>query len=142
MTEKYETYAYFWISGAFATSEITAVIGISPTETREQGEPMKYRPGKIREESVWKVHSPLPRDEIFMDAHISALLGVLEPKRDVRKTLQSKYETGINCVGYYTDANPGFHMSTELIQKLADWNVPVDFDLYCLCDHEEAESKV
>ncbi len=142
MTEKYETYAYFWISGAFSASDITADIGISPTETHEQGEPMRYRPGKTREESVWEVHSPLPRDEIFMVAHISALLELLEPKKKVIKTLQSKYETGINCVGYYTDAHPGFHMEAKIIQKLAELNVSVDFDLYCLCDHEEEESKV
>jgi hypothetical protein len=40
MTEKYETYAYFWISGAFATSEITDIIGLSPTR-RARGQASK-----------------------------------------------------------------------------------------------------
>ena len=82
MTEKYETYAYLWISGSFATADLTATIGMPPTETHEQGDAMKYRPEKKMEESSWKLHSPLPRDEIFIDAHISALLELIEPKKE------------------------------------------------------------
>jgi len=142
MTEKYETYAYFWISGEFATSDMTVAMSLTPTETNEKGDPRKYRPGKTWEESTWKLHSPLPRDEVFLDAHISALLELLKSKKDIIEKLQSSYETGINCVGYYTAANPGFHLSAEVIQQLAELSLSVDFDLYCLCDHEEEEDEV
>ena len=141
MTEKFETYAYFWINGAFTTSEITDIIGLFPTEVHEKGDAKKYRPAKAWEESWWKFHSPLRRDEIFIDAHISALLELLESKKDVIEKLQSKYETGISCVGYYTDAHPGFHMNEKMIQSLANLKLSVDFDLYCLCDHDEAEER-
>lgn len=42
----------------------------------------------------------------------------------------------------YTNSTPGFHMDKELIQRLAKFNVPIDFDLYCYCDHDEDENMV
>jgi len=72
-----------------------------------------------------------------MESHLSNLMDVLDPKKEIIEEIQKKFETGINCVGFYTNSNPGFHMDKELIQRLAGLNLSIDFDLYCYCDHEE-----
>ena len=43
---------------------------------------------------------------------------------------------GINCVGYYTRENPGFHLSRKLQRKLALLDLEIDFDEYLHCDME------
>jgi hypothetical protein len=139
MTEKYETYAYFWVQGDFLISEITTILGVSPSVSNEKGDTMKYRIGKKWDCGNWQLHSPLSRNEIYQDSHISALLKILKPKTELIFKIQSLYETGINCVGYYTNTHPGFHIDKETIQNLATLNLSIDFDLYCLCDNHDKE---
>jgi Domain of unknown function (DUF4279) len=78
----------------------------------------------------------------FIDSHIDAILELIEPKLELVKELTTKYTVGINCVGYYTNANPGFHLSKPLIQRVAGLGLWIDFDLYCSYDetsNEDAE---
>ena len=51
-------------------------------------------------------------------------------KKDAIDKLKEKYEIGINCVGYYYDTNPGFHMSADLINSCSTLGISIDFDLY------------
>ena len=51
-------------------------------------------------------------------------------KKEAIKKLKEKYDIGINCVGYYNDTNPGFHMSEDLIKSCAILGISIDFDLY------------
>ena len=131
MQEEYETYAYFWVSGfENPHSEITDLLNLAPTKAWQSGEPGEYIPKQ--KESGWELHSPLPKNEMFMDAHISALIDILEPKKNEIEILSNKYEIGINCVGYFKCANPGFHLDSKLIKKCAELNLSIDFDLYCV----------
>jgi Domain of unknown function (DUF4279) len=76
----------------------------------------------------------LDHSEIFLDAHIEAVLNLIEPKRSLIAELQAHdYKIGINCVGYYDGTHPGFRLSAKLISRLAAFSFDVDFDLYCLC---------
>jgi len=130
MKEEYETYAYFWVSGfENPHSEISDLLGLAPTKAWQRGEQREYIPKQ--KESGWEFHSPLQKNEIFMDAHISALLEILEPKKIEIAKLQNEYEIGINCVGYFRCTNPGFHLDSQLIKKCAELNLSIDFDLYC-----------
>lgn len=137
MKEQIDSYAYFWITGDFTASDITQIIGISPSHTFAKGDNIPSRPGKTRDHSNWELHSPLPRNVTFIDSHLKALMELLERKKEIIKNLQTEYETGINCVGYYTNSNPGFHLNKHLVQQLAELNLDIDFDLYCYCDHED-----
>ena len=137
---RYETYAYFYVSDFDGeASAITQTLGIEPTETWQKGDAGRY-PQRSGEFSNWEVHSPLERSEIFLDAHIEAVLNIIEPKLTQILELQMQgCDIGINCVGYYTDANPGFHLSAKLLSRLAAFSFDVDFDLYCSCADDGEE---
>lgn len=129
MEEIYNTYAYFWVADFdCAPADITQAIGLKPTNVVLKGEPLKN--GKLRQRSFWELHSSLPRSEVFQDAHLTNLMSKLLPKVEAITKVGSRYVVGINCVGYYTNVNPGFHMSAELIKQCAQLGVSIDFDLY------------
>ncbi len=129
----YDTYAYFWVRGfEVPPSVISRELGLDPTETWVKGEP--WLPGRNRSFNTWHLHSPLPRTEVFMDMHLEALLSLLEPQAAAIQSTRSRYEFGINCVGYYHNENPGFHLSAALIARLHVLALDVDFDLYCCCE--------
>jgi hypothetical protein len=67
---------------------------------------------------------------------LEALLDLLAPAAEKIRGMPESYARGINCVGYYTRENPGFHLSRVLQRKLAQFDVEVDFDEYLLCDME------
>jgi hypothetical protein len=73
-----------------------------------------------------------------MDKHLEALLAIIEPKAAAIRSLQSKHEVGINCVGYFYGENPGFHLSRDLIARLYALSLEIDFDLYC-CGEKTTE---
>ena len=130
MAERRETYAYFWVADFDVPHDaITAAVGLSPSRAWNKGEPAPS--GRPAKSSRWELHSVLPRDEIFVDKHIEALVPVLEPRARAIIDLGTRYECGISCVGKFYDANPGFHLSADLIARLAALKLPVDFDLYC-----------
>ncbi len=140
---RYDTYAYFYVSKFEGeASEITRKLKLEPTETWQKGD-VWFRLPRLRPESCWKIYSPLDRSEIFLDTHIEAVLDIIEPKRAQILELQAQdCDIGINCVGMYYSAHPGFGLSAKLLSRLAAFSFDVDFDLYCLCsdDNEEQDS--
>ena len=137
-----KTYAYFYVSDFEGeASEITRKLEIEPTETWLKGDAW-YHPQRPRPFSRWKLCSPLDRSEIFLDTHIEAVLDIIEPKRTQILELQTQgYTIGMNCVGYYYSANPGFGLSAKLLSRLAAFQMDVDFDLYCSCADDDEEQK-
>lgn len=139
MTESRETKAYFWIAGdVLPHSEISSLLGLSPTRHWNQGDQGKYI--QEQKQAFWIYDSPVLSQEIFLDRHIAALMDIFGPKAKLLSKLQESFEVGIQCIGYYTEANPGFHLNSELIAKVASLSVALDFDLYCL--HEENEGAI
>ena len=129
--ERYETYAYLWVRGFDPPhSRISDALGLEPSEAFHEGDP--WYKDRTRPFSSWHLTSPLPRTEVFLDAHIEALLDVLEPKREQLAEVAARYEVGMNCVGYYTSANPGIHLSAEVLRCCAGLGLSIDFDLYCM----------
>ena len=134
-----DTYAYFFVREFEGDAKmISELLQLSPTRTWQKNE--KGVAGRPRTFSNWELHSPLPRTEVFQDSHLLALLDILEGKRECVMQAISKFECGLQGVGYYTNENPGFHMSSQLISRIATFSLSVDFDLYCHCDHEQSES--
>ena len=137
MTEPREIYAYFWIAAdELPHQDISSALKLEPTEYWDKGDPGKYI--QQQKQARWVYRSPLPSSEMFLDSHLAAVVDVLQERSEQLKALKNKYEVGINCVGYYTEANPGFHLSEQLIQKCASLGLSVDFDLYCLGSDDDA----
>lgn len=136
MAERRETYAYFWIEGfSCDPSQISATLQLEPHDFHRAGDLIKSRFERTAQrhywpKSSWSYRSRLPLVEIFQDSHIVDILSVLEPRIAALLELQKTCETGINCVGYYWNSNPGFHLSAELIHRCAKLSLSIDFDLY------------
>ena len=128
----FQTYAYFYILDFEGDPlEISRKLELAPTKTWLKGD--EWLPNKPRENNHWEIHSPIDRSEMFLDTHIEAVLNIIEPQRSQILSLRKQgCEIGINCVGYYYSENPGFHLSAELLSRLATFSMDVDFDLYCL----------
>lgn len=78
----------------------------------------------------WELLSPLPRGGGLLQAYLESLVCLLEPVAAAVRELASEYSAGINCVGYYYGSNPGLHLSSDLLVRIAALHVPVDFELY------------
>jgi hypothetical protein len=135
-----QVYAYLWIADFDCDfSEITRLMGLEPTEAWNKGDVVVWkREGVVKERawkfSSWALYSPLPRNNLLLDHHITALLGIIEPRKEVLTYMRSQgWTIGVNCVGEFT-ANPGAHLSAELISRCASLSLSVDFDFYCLTD--------
>lgn len=135
----FDTYAYFFVSNfAGSAQEISDLLQLEPSCTWLKGE-LNSR-GRPQAFSRWEFHSPLPRTEVHQDRHLQALLDVLEPRRDRILEAVASFDCGLQCVGYYTDENPGFHMDAKLVSSLAALGLSVDFDLYCYCGHDASDA--
>lgn len=111
--------------------EITSEMGMEPSEAYNKGDQATYGPSKF---SFWQLLSPLPEGDLFLDEHLDALLPILETRAREIKNISDRYKVGINCVGYFRDVNPGFHLSADMIKRVSDLRLSIDFDLYCSCE--------
>lgn len=146
MSQRSETYAYLWIEGFLCDpSEITALMQLEPFETRKAGDLIQDRFERTGQKhfwpkNSWKFRSSLPLDGTFQQSHIQNILDIIELRSEVLRDLQMTCDIGINCVGYYWNANPGLHLSTDLIRRCASLNLSIDFDLYNFPeDNEDAQ---
>jgi hypothetical protein len=135
--EEFDTYAYFWVEGFECSLDtISSVLNLQPTDFHLKGDVISEVNQRFRKRSSWKFQSSLPRSEPFQDSHLENLLTVLKDRKEAIAQLNKNYEVGINCVGYYTNVNPGFHMSADLIKSYAELGLSIDFDLYNSCELE------
>ena len=129
MPERSDVYAYFWADGFnWSNGEVTALMGIEPSETRTAGD--KSNSGRVVKTNRWVLQSPLLRGEYPIQEYLETLLPLLEARSTALACLAEVCSVGINCVGYYYGSNPGLHLSAPLIARLAALGVDVDFDLY------------
>ena len=132
-----ETYGYFYIECGDADPDtISTMLGIAPSEVYRKGDPHRRFKDRYRTCGGWKLLSPLARDRYFLHEHLEALADILLPAAEKIRSMPEAFVRGINCVGYYTRENPGFHLSRELQRKLSQLDLEIDFDEYLLCDME------
>jgi hypothetical protein len=139
VAETRDTYAYFWVTGFDCSiAEITQQMGIEPTRAWNKGDPGTYK--RQMAFSGWDLYSPSPRGDKFIHEQLEALLPVLEERAAAVHSIAAKYDAGINCVGYFENYSPGFHLSKETVSRVAALGLSVDFDLYCSDDTSESAS--
>lgn len=139
--EEYDTYAYFWVEGfECSIDKISSILNLQPSDYHLKGDVISEKNKRYRKRSSWEFQSTLPRSEPFQDSHLENLLSVLKDRKEAIAQLNNDYEVGINCVGYYTNVNPGFHMSADLIKSYAELGLSIDFDLYNYCEPESGNA--
>ena len=132
---------YFWAVGEWLTPDpVTAIVGRQPTNFQVKGE----RVGKsaiLRKQSLWEIDSGRP-EQADLAEHLESLLTILEEHATGVRKLASTVHAGIQCAAYWHTSQPGFHLSRELISRVAALDMSLDFDMYCVGEAEAEEPVV
>ncbi len=112
--------------------EITAMVGVTPTQTWRTGDLVDPRATVRRKSNGWKVSS-----ESDTAADLGELVGkvlvILRPGWPVLQQLVAQHNALFNCVVHVYDSGaPAISLDKDLIRAVADLGVGVDIDLYCL----------
>ncbi len=123
-----QNYAYISITGTGNTSEVTEFLGLEPTNSwnvgdlRKKGSPYEFARWDFKDETFEKE---------LLDEALTAVVQFIEKKNLPLVQLPADFEACIQCVGYHEQNSPGFHISRELLARLGNIGVAIDFDLYC-----------
>ncbi len=112
--------------------EITKQIGIEPTNTWLKDEVRVVGKGKVRiRQNTWNLKSELPLTD-SVEKHLLHLLDKLAPHKKIINELGKKYYVEFSCGLYFYEVNPGIHLDNKVIKRIAELNVKLDLDMYCL----------
>jgi hypothetical protein len=121
-------YSYIRITGTLDYNLVSSALNLEPTSFWNVGD--KRRNGSIYDFSNWSYRVP-EFDSEFVDSSIDNILKFIESKNINFHGLDSDFEVSIQCVAYHQEKSPGFHLSKEVVGKLASLGISIDFDLYC-----------
>jgi hypothetical protein len=126
-----EHHVYFAVFGfGDDPTIITRAMGVEPTKAWIKGEATGKGRG-IHTHDRWVLQSTLPLAEPI-EAHFENLLPQLEARRDAVADVRTRFEARLAVAAYWYDVNPGFCLSSSVVQRVASFGLEVDFDLYCL----------
>jgi uncharacterized protein DUF4279 len=121
------------ISGdALDPDEITRVLGIEPFFAARKGEQRRSRSGTrtiSQRTGVWWVQVADTRERVLGDA-IDGLLARLPADLEVWASLAEKYTLRLSCGLHLEDWNRGCELPPEVLKKIVDRRLTLDFDIY------------
>ncbi len=138
MTENNEQYAYFTVTGNFDPSEISELVGMSPTESWRKGD-INPRIQIERKFSRWSLYSRLERT-CELEAHIADVIRQFSENKGQFLELSSKHGGVMQLVAYFKTGYPGLHLERELVASLAEFSLSVDLDFYYLYSDSREDS--
>ena len=128
-----------WFSASFVVTstnltpeEIARRLGHAPTRVHHVGDPVSRRPpssAHTHKHHYYGLHSGL-RDSQPMEAHLEALLSLLEAKAEVVAGLSREAKISFWCGFSSGNGQGGFTLSPSVLQRLARLGVEVSLDLY------------
>ena len=130
MVEDNQQYAYFSVSDGFDPAQITARLGVEPTECWRRGD-ICPRSQMERKFSRWSLHSRLPRDQ-ELEVHIRDVLAQLDVNPEAFRAVSQEFGGIMQLVGYFNRGYPGLHFERIVTDGLARYSLAVDFDFYWL----------
>ncbi|PJZ23878.1 hypothetical protein CH352_18930 [Leptospira hartskeerlii] len=117
---------------------ITDQLGIEPTETRLSGESYDLKFGKtavtrIAEENLWQYERIETTAEFISDQVELFISEIIKPRSKQLLAISKDANVSFQIIQYYyTGSNPGYFLSKEIINTLAEIGSEVDIDCYCL----------
>ena len=128
-----QQYAYFALAGEFDPAELTARLGVTPTESWAKGDICEatYRG---RTESCWKLLSRLGRERDLED-HIRDVLAQLGANPEEFGAASAELGGPMQFVGYFHSDYPGLSFDRAMTEVLAAYHLAVDFNFYGLYSH-------
>ncbi len=128
-----EQYAYFALDGSFDPANLTARIGVQPTECWRRGD-ICDRTRRERQSSRWSVYSRLDRGQ-ELEAHIRDVLAQLDARAEPFAEASRELGGWMQLVAYLHRDYPGLHFDRDITDGLARYSLAVDFDFYWLYSH-------
>ncbi len=140
------------IQGSFSPEHISSALNIIQSKTWERGDLIHPKAKICHKESGWLIEESFgfeekqsnadSSDELDenTDAHETLesvtirLFAKLKPSWEKLKLLSNQYEPELSCVIYFSEQIPEVHFSKNIVTLIADLNLSVDIDLYCLRD--------
>ena len=117
---------------------VSMIMGIEPTKAWVKGEHYATAsPNARRTHSRWALSSGLDKAEPF-EAHLSAILARLEPKRAEIEEVAQRFPVHIGVAQYFDEVNPQFRLDAEILRRFAQLGLPINFDQYCLGQDEDS----
>lgn len=136
MTKDNEQYAYFTVVGSFDPGDITARVGLEPTESWRQGD-VSAKTAQERRFSRWSLHSRLPHSE-DLENYIADVLTQLDVNTEAFRAISLEHGGTMELVGYFYREYPGVSLGRDTVERLARYALKIDFDFYGLhCHHRE-----
>jgi hypothetical protein len=89
MNEKNESYAYFVIAGGFDPVDVTARVGVTPSQAWAKGD-LAERTKQRRESSSWSLYSRLDRSAT-LESHVQDVLEQLDSNKADFRALSVEY---------------------------------------------------
>ena len=123
-----KNYAYISINGKENTSLVTKSLGIEPTKEWNVGD--KRKNGSVYDFSHWEYKLPEFEQE-FMEEALRKVIKFIESNKLDFSKVPEGFQAFISCAGWHEEKSPGFHLSEDMIVKLGQIGLAVDFDLYC-----------
>lgn len=121
-------FAYFNVTGPGTHEEITAILGLRPSEAWNAGD-INARNGRPRKFMNWTFRSG-EGDTRPLNAHIASLFLCLGLKKDALRALWVDYDLTLVCVGYFPMTGHGLHLDREQVRQAAQLGLAFDFDFY------------
>ena len=129
MGEKYEVSAYLVAEGLPSVDEIMS---------HWNGDSVSTKPILgYHTDDYLEISSPLPPEEISLNAHLDALLDMLEQRAETVKELGEKYKAWITCTAHLSDTRHGFKLSASSLRRCADLNLDLNFEEGCSNSEQE-----
>jgi len=133
---KNEYHAWLLVrSFEFHPKEITKQLGLEPTDIKVKGEYRivgKKKPHKmLNKENLWILDSELPRN-IPIEKHLEHLVNKIKPYKQNFIKIANQYSLELTCAIYYYEANPGINLDKNILKELAELNIELGLDIYCL----------
>ena len=104
-------YAYFHVRGSFDPDDVTRSVGVTPTETKREGDTIGTT-SKKRPCSLWALHSRVD-PSAALDEHVRDVVDQLNPNKSGIEKLSRELGGTMQLVGYFRDVNPGVHFDLE-----------------------------
>lgn len=125
---KNEITASFLLTGfRESPEEVTGRLGIQPTETWKEGEPIA-RTIRRHTENGWLVASGID-SSADLRVHIERLLELIRPAKNLISTL-APCEAEINITIHANEYSPECHFQKEWLREICELGAEIDIDFY------------
>lgn len=112
-------------------NEITAILGITPSATRNKGDTIGKTIMKHKH-SFWELESGIERRNSLFDDHISALEAKLRPAQNKFQLLPKNLYIELSCGLFFrseTYPYPAIHLSSDSLSFFASIGAEIDIDI-------------